>query len=66
MLTPDESGLPELSAVNCAQVAIIQQTGPDSRLRPPRGERQIRPVGRLSPTKMAEVDAALKYNLGLP
>ncbi|MBI4494759.1 MAG: type II toxin-antitoxin system PemK/MazF family toxin [Chloroflexi bacterium] len=65
VLSPTESGLPEVSAVNCAQVATIQQEGPDSRLRPPRGERQVRPIGRLSPRKMAEVDAALKYNLGL-
>src|SRR5437870_5332610 len=59
------SGLPERSAVNCAQLATIQQQGAGSRLRPPRGQRELRPIGRLSATTMAQVDAALKYNLGL-
>lgn len=54
-----------MSAVNCAQVATVQKDGPASRLRPPRGEQEVRPIGRLDPQKMAEVDAALKYNLGL-
>jgi mRNA interferase MazF len=65
VISPAESGLPEQSAVNCAQIATIQKDGTPSRLRPPRGEPQVRPIGRLAPTKMAEVDAALKYNLGL-
>lgn len=65
VVRPDESGLPEVSAVNCAQVATVQKDGPASRLRPPRGEQEVRPIGRLDPQKMAEVDAALKYNLGL-
>jgi mRNA interferase MazF len=64
-IEPEESGLPERSAVNCAHIATIQQTGPASRLRPPRGESEVRPIGRLSPEKMAEVDAAFKYNLAL-
>ncbi|MCX6031124.1 MAG: type II toxin-antitoxin system PemK/MazF family toxin [Chloroflexi bacterium] len=65
VIEPHESGLPERSAVNCAQLATIQQAGPDSRLRPPRGEAVLRPIGQLSPAKMAEVDAALKHNLAL-
>ena len=60
-----ESGLPHRSVVNCAQVATIQQTGPGCRLRPPRGEDVLRPIGKLSPSVMAEIDRALKYSLGL-
>ena len=60
-----ESGLPNRSAVNCARIATIQKDGTASRLRPPRDESTIRPTGQLSPDKMAQVDAALKYNLGL-
>jgi mRNA interferase MazF len=60
-----DSGLPERSTVNCAQIATIQQSGATGRLRPPHGESILHPIGRLSPGKMAEVDAALKYNLGL-
>ena len=65
VLEPSDSGLPERSAVNCAQLATIHQQGPDSRLRPSRGQRELRPIGQLSLTRMAEVDAALKYNLAL-
>lgn len=65
VLDPSESGLPERSAVNCAQLATIQQQGPQSRLRPPRGQQEVRSVGQLRLATMAEVDAALKYNLGL-
>ncbi len=65
VIEPHESGLPERSAVNCAQLATIQQVGPDSRLRPPRGEAVLRPIGQLSPAKIAEVDLALKHNLAL-
>jgi mRNA interferase MazF len=65
VIPPEESGLPAPSAVNCAQLATIQQSGPESRLRPPRGESQVRAIGRLSARKMAEIDAALRYNLGL-
>jgi hypothetical protein len=46
-------------------MATIQQDGPASRLRPPRGESDVRPVGRLSATKMEEVAAALRFNLSL-
>jgi mRNA interferase MazF len=65
VIEPSESGLLERSAVNCAQLATIQQTGPDSLLRPFRGEAIARPLGQLSPAKMAEVDEALKHNLAL-
>ena len=65
IIKPTESGLPNRSAVNCAQVATIQQTGHTGRLRPLPGETAVRPIGQLPPNKMREVDAALKYNLGL-
>ena len=65
VLEPSDSGLPERSAVNCAQLATIHQQGPESRLRPSRGQQEVRPIGQLSLTSMVEVDAALKYNLGL-
>ena len=65
VVRPEESGLRERSAINCAQLAMVQQAGPSSRLRPPRGEEQVRPIGRLSAERMAEVDEALRYNLGL-
>jgi len=65
IIDPEESGLPARSAVNCAQIATIQQTGPGSRLRPPRGESEVSCIGRLSPERMTEVDEALKYNLAL-
>ena len=60
-----EGGLPNRSAVNCAQLATIQKDEPGSRLRPPRGESEVRPIGSLSPQRMDGVDAALRYNLGL-
>ena len=65
IIEPAESGLPERNAVNCAQIATIQQAGPALRLRAPRGEREVRAVGRLDATKMAEVDEALRFSLGL-
>lgn len=65
VVEPHESGLPARSAVNCAQLATVQQAGPDSRLAPPRGETVLRPIGRLDEAKLAEVAAALRYNLGL-
>jgi mRNA interferase MazF len=60
-----ESGLPQRSAVNCAQMATIQQAAPASRLRPARGESEVCPIGQLSAEKMSEVDGALKFNLAL-
>lgn len=51
--------------INCSQVATMQQAGPAGRLRPPRGETAVKPVGQLSAAKMAEVGAALKFNLGM-
>jgi len=65
VIEPTESGLPERCAVNCAQLATVQQIGLSSRLRPPKGETEVQPMGWLSAEKMAEVDRALKYNLGL-
>lgn len=64
-VTPDESGLPDISAINCAQLATVQGDGRASRLRAPRGEAVVRPIGRLGTGKLAEVDAALKYSLAL-
>jgi mRNA interferase MazF len=65
VVDPDESGLPARSAVNCSQVATIQQDGPQSRLRAPRGSSEVKPIGRVPPARMIEVDAALRYSLGL-
>lgn len=65
IVDPSESGLGEQGAVNCAQLATIQQAGESSRLRPPLGEKRVRPIGRLTPEKMAEVEKALRYNLGI-
>lgn len=65
VIDPDESGLPERSAINCAQMATVQQTGPLSRLRPKPGEAEATPIGRLTAARMQEVDNALRYNLGL-
>jgi mRNA interferase MazF len=62
---PAQSGLPETSVINCTQLATIQQSGPESRLRPPRGETVVRPIGKLDEAAMRLVDAALLYNLGL-
>ncbi len=65
IIEPEETGLPERGAVNCAQLVTIQQAGPNSRLRPSRGQTAVRAIGRLNRDKMAEVNAALRYNLGL-
>jgi mRNA interferase MazF len=65
VVEPQESGLRIASAINCSQVATIQQSGLQSRLRSRTGEKEIRPVGRLSESKMREVDKALRFNLGL-
>ena len=65
IVEPEESGLPERSVVNCAQMATIQQDGAASRLRPPRKELEVQPIGQLSSEKMSEVDKALKFNLAL-
>jgi len=65
VVEPQESGLPTRSAINCSQIATIQKDEPGSRLRPWPGEREVRPIGRLSARKMAEVDRAITYNLVL-
>lgn len=56
VIEPEDSGLSERGAVNCAQIVTIQQTGSNSHLRA---------IGRLDPRKMAEVNLALRYNLAL-
>lgn len=65
IIEPEESGLAERSTVNCAQIATIQQAGASSRLRPCRGESEVRPIGCLRHEIMLEVDEALRFNLGL-
>ena len=65
VVEPEESGLPARSAINCSQIATVQKDEPGSRLRPWPGEHEVRPIGQLSARKMAEVDQALRYNLGL-
>ncbi len=65
VVDPGESGLSVRSAINCSQLATIQQTGSASRFRPARGETVVNPVGRVSERIMAAVDAALKFNLAL-
>jgi len=62
---PQESGLPVRSAINCAQMATIAQSGKESRFGAPRGASVLQPIGRLSETKMQEVEAALLFNLGI-
>ena len=65
IVEPQESGLPVRSAVNCAQMATIQQSGKASRFRVPRGATALQPIGRLRAAKMVEVEAALLFNLGI-
>lgn len=65
VVEPPESGLRVTSAINCSQVATIQQSGPQSRLRPRPGESEIRPIGRLGEAAMKAVDQALRYSFGL-
>jgi mRNA interferase MazF len=65
IVEPQESGLPSRSAINCAQIATIQQAGAASRLRPAQGSSALKPIGQLGEEKMREVDAALRFNLGL-
>lgn len=65
VITPEQSGMGTVSAVNCAQLATFQKDGPDTRLRAFRGESEVRPIGNLSADRMVEVDAALRYNLSL-
>jgi mRNA interferase MazF len=65
ILLPQECGLTDTSAVNCAQLATIQQAGPASRLRPLRGEESVHPIGHVDEAKMAEIDRALRYSLGI-
>ena len=65
VIEPSESGLPTRSAINCTQMATVQQSGTASRLRPAQGDSTVRPIGRLSQDKMREVSAALAYHLAI-
>ena len=65
LLEPQDSDLGQRCVVNCAQLATIQQGGPHSRLRPPRGESRLRPIGRLDDAKMSEVARGLSYTRGI-
>jgi len=65
VVEPEESGLPFRSAVNCAQVATIQQSGAANRLRPARGSSALKPIGKLNAEKMRAVGDALAFNFGL-
>jgi len=65
IVEPEESHLAEQGAINCSQLATIQQSGSQSRLRPPKGETTVRPIGKLSAAKMRQVDDALSYSLGI-
>ena len=65
ILNPEETGLKEPSAVNCAQLATIQQHGSLSRFRPPRGLKELRAIGRADDAAMTRIDRALRYSLGL-
>ncbi len=65
VIEPEESGLPYRSAINCSQLATVQQQGQASGLRPPRGKKSVLPIGKLSSNKMAQVAQAIKYNLAL-
>lgn len=65
VIEPAESGLPSRSVINCAQIATIQQEGPDSRLRASPSDDALRPIGMLSEAKMKEVSAAIAFNLDI-
>lgn len=65
IIEPADSGLPDRGVVNCAQLRTICTEPGSLRLLPPRGEVDLRPVGRLGSEKMAEVDLALHRSLGL-
>ena len=60
-----ESGLPERSVVNCSQLATIQISGSGSRMRPPPGEADVRPIGRLGKKSLDRIGAALRYNMAI-
>lgn len=65
VIESEESGLPDRSVVNCSQVATIQSAGAASRFRPPPGELELGPVGKLGEVTMTRVTEALRYNLGI-
>ena len=65
VVEPAESGLPARSAINCAQMAMIHQTGSESQLRASRGQTVVQPIGQLNTAKMREVEKAIQFNLGI-
>jgi mRNA interferase MazF len=65
IIESEESGLPDRSVVNCSQVATIQVSGSGSRMRPPPGETDVCPIGRLGRKSLERVGAALRYNLAI-
>ena len=65
IIEAEESGLPDRSVVNCSQVATIQTSGSASRLRPPPGAKDLRPVGKLGEAILDRVASALRFNLAI-
>lgn len=65
VVDPHESGLPERSVINCAQLRTVSSDPSTMRILPPRGKTVVTPIGRLSAEKMAAVDIALHRSLGL-
>lgn len=63
---PRESGLSEPGTIICSRInTVFQAEHPQTRFRAPLGETIVRPIGCLTPAKMAEVEEALRYNLGI-
>lgn len=65
LVEPQDSGLGERGVVNCSQLRTVSTEPSHERILPPKGETILRPIGRLSAEKMAEVDTALHRSLGL-
>jgi mRNA interferase MazF len=66
IVEPEDTSLPERGTVICSQLnTVFQAEHSATRLRPPRGEAVVRPIGRLGEGRMREVEQALRYNLGL-
>lgn len=65
IIDAEESGLPHRSVVNCSQLATIQTSGADSRLRPAPGGTEVLAVGRLGQQDLEKIEAALRYNLAI-
>jgi mRNA interferase MazF len=65
VVDPAESGLAQSSAINCSQLATVQQSGPHSRFRAPRGANDVQPIATLGAETMERVSDALRYSLTL-